>query len=287
MRNICSKWLVSGFLLAAFNVAVDKAAAQKPDAVEEFFQAIETGRVTVVDLTHPLDEQSPFWPEGAPQSPFHATLAATIERDGYFARALALPEHFGTHIDAPAHFDPKGVTIDQIPLQSLMIKAVVVDVTGAPKSDADYRVTVADLENWAKSHGHFPRGCVVFFRTGWATRWPSQELYMNQDTEGVLHFPGLSLQAAQYLVERAHPLAIGIDTASIDYGPSNNFEVHHFTMAAGLYHLENVANLDQLPATGAYIIASPMKLRGGSGSPTRVLAFVGMAGPATRPGRRE
>ncbi len=97
---------------------------------------------------------------------------------------------------------------------------------------------------------------------------------MNQDAEGVLHFPGLSLQAAQYLVERAHPLAIGIDTASIDYGLAKNFEVHHFTMAAGLYHLENVANLDQLPATGAYVIALPMKLRGGSGSPTRVLAVL-------------
>jgi kynurenine formamidase len=184
-----------------------------------------------------------------------------------------MPEHFGTHMDAPAHFDPKGLTVDRLPAESFLRPAVVVNVSKAAKSNPDYRITAAELEVWMKAHGPIPPGSVVFFRTGWASRWPSQKEYMNQDAQGVLHFPGLSLDAARYLLEHARPVAIGIDTSGIDYGPSKNYEVHHLTMAAGLYHLENVANLDRLPATGACVIALPMKLRGGSGSPTRVLAL--------------
>jgi kynurenine formamidase len=133
---------------------------------------------------------------------------------------------------------------------------------------------VQDVKNWEKLNGAIPAGAVVFFRTGWAQRWPSQKEYMNQDQQGVLHFPGLSLEAAHYLLNRAHPVAIGIDTASIDYGPSQKFEVHHLTMPAGLYHLENVANLELLPARGACVVALPMNLKGGSGSPTRVVALI-------------
>jgi kynurenine formamidase len=97
---------------------------------------------------------------------------------------------------------------------------------------------------------------------------------VSQDAQGVMHFPGLSIEAARYLLDHAHPVSIGIDTPSVDYGQSDDFKVHQLTMAAGLYHLEDLANLDLLPATGACIIALPMKLRGGSGSPTRVLALV-------------
>jgi kynurenine formamidase len=185
-----------------------------------------------------------------------------------------MPEHFGTHMDAPAHFSRQGATVDQIPLQQFLSAAVVVDVTEGARSNSDHRVTVQDLEKWVKAHGPVPRGCLVFFRTGWAQRWPSQEDYMHQDARGVLHFPGLSVEAARYLLDHARPVGIGVDTASIDFGPSKNFEVHHLTLAAGLYHLENVANLDQLPATGTYVIALPLKLRDGSGSPSRVVALV-------------
>ncbi len=250
-----------------------EARAQTANPLAEVFQAIHSGQVKVVDLTHALDDQSPFWPEGAAQSPFHASVAATFEHDGYFARSLAMPEHFGTHMDAPAHFDAKGLTVDRIPVENFLGAAIVVDVSEAAKSDVDYRVTVSDLAKWVNAHGAMPRGCVVFFRTGWGARWPSQKDTMNQDAQGVSHFPGLSLEAARYLVDHARPAAIGIDTPSIDYGPSKDFEVHHLTMKAGLYHLENVANLEKLPAAGAYVIALPMKLRDGSGSPARVLAL--------------
>ncbi len=260
-------------LFLIFTAAVPAHAAQA-DPLAKVFAAIRSGDISVIDLTHELDGESPYWPEGKAQTPFHAEVVATFPKYGYFARAISLPEHFGTHMDAPAHFDPDGSTVDQILPRELLVPAVVVDVRQQVKADQDYRVSVADLQRWEHAHRAWPAGAAVFIFTGWSSRWPSQEKYMNQDAQGVLHFPGLSVEAAKYLVEHAHPVAIGIDTGSIDYGPSKNFEAHHVTMKAGLYHLENLANLDRLPARGAYIIALPMKLRGGSGSPTRVVALM-------------
>jgi kynurenine formamidase len=240
----------------------------------ELVQAIHQGWLRIVDLTHDLDERSPFWPEGTEPHPFHAKEVATFEPDGYFARTLQIPEHFGTHMDAPLHFDPQGASLDQIGVEKFVVPAVVVDVTAGAASSPDYRVTVADLEQWVNAQGPMPSGCAVLIHTGWASRWPSQERYVNQDAQGVMHFPGLSIEAARYLLDHGHPVSIGIDTPSVDYGASEDFKVHHLTMAAGLYHLEDLANLDLLPATGACMIALPMKLRGGSGGPTRVLALV-------------
>lgn len=267
-------WILGLTALIGLSMRPIIGRAQLADSLAGVFDGIQSGQIEMIDLTHPLDEQSPYWPEGGAPSPFHARTAATYGHDGYFARTLEFPEHFGTHMDAPAHFDPKGLTVDQIPPNNFLRAAFVVDVSESVKANPDFRVTVDDLKAWEKMHGPMPSGCVVFFRTGWSSRWPSQKNYMNQDAQGVLHFPGLGIEAARYLLDHAHPVAIGIDTASIDYGPSKNFEVHHLTMSAGLYHLENVANLERLPATGAYIVALPMNLRGGSGSPARVLALV-------------
>lgn len=264
----------SAFAFALLMILPAAAFPQQQDPLAEVFRDVKSGAIEIVDLTHPLDARSPYWPEGAPQSPFHASVVSTYDHGGYFARVVTLPEHFGTHMDAPAHFDPKGLTVDQIPVWKFLRPAVVVDVSEKVKSNSDYRVTAQDIQDWEKVHGPIPKESVVFFRTGWAERWPSQKNYMNQDSQGVLHFPGLSVEAARFLIEHAHPVAIGIDTGSIDYGPSKDFEVHHLTMSAGLYHLENVANLDRLPARGADVIAFPMKLRGGSGGPARVVALV-------------
>lgn len=252
--------------------------AEQANPAAALVEAVQRGQMKVVDLTHPLDDQSPYWPEGRAGSPFHARIAGTFEHDGYFALLVEFPEHFATHMDAPLHFDPQGESLDRIPVENFLSAAIVVDVRAATRSNQDYRVTAADLENWVRVYGPMPRSCTVLVRTGWASRWPSQRDYMNQDAQGVLHFPGLSVEAARYLLDHAHPVAIGIDTASIDYGPSKGFEAHHLTMRAGLYHLENLANLELLPETSACIIALPMKLRGGSGSPTRVVALV----PAAR-----
>lgn len=237
----------------------------------QFFEQIRDGSLRMVDLTHILDDTSPNWPG---DSPFHASVAATCRQDGYFVRNLRMAEHSGTHMDAPAHFDRKGATVDQIATEKLLAPAVVIDVSRAVELNPEYRATAQDIENWVIAHGAIPSLAVVFFRTGWDKRWPSKEEYINADAEGVMHFPGLSAEAVRYLLERSHPAGIGIDTGSIDYGPSKDCPVHHLALSAGLYCLENVANLDQLPTTGFSVIALPLRLGGGSGSPARVIAFV-------------
>ena len=241
---------------------------------DEFTKRVRDGELGLVDLTHTLERDSPYWPEDAPGSPFHISFATTYEKDGNFTRYFSMPEHFGTHMDAPLHFCRGGKSVDQIAFERFFAPAVVIDVSYAVVSDADYRVTVKDIENWVEKRGAVPSGALVFFRTGWAERWPSQELYMNMDARGVLHFPGLSVEAAGYLLDHAQPVGFGIDTASVDHGPSTDFPVHHLTMPAGVYHLENVANLDKLPASGFSVIALPLKLGGGSGAPVRVVGLI-------------
>lgn len=241
---------------------------------DEFWKGIRDGRLRLVDLTHTLDQVSPYWPEDAPGSPFHASVATTYEKDGNFTRNLNMPEHSGTHMDSPVHFHPEGESVDRIAAERFFAPAVVIDVSSSAKSDADYRVTAQDIKDWMDLHGVIPPGAVVFFRTGWDERWPSQERYMNADADGVLHFPGLSVEAAHYLLDYAQPVGIGIDTSSVDYGPSKDCPVHNLTMPAGIYHLENLASLKQLPATGFGVIALPLKLGGGSGAPARVIAVV-------------
>jgi kynurenine formamidase len=242
--------------------------------VDLFSSGLRVGKMRLVDLTHTLDGDTPYWPGNSPGSPFHTSAATTYQQDGNFTRNLRMPEHFGTHMDAPVHFDPQGQSVDCIPVERFLAPGVVIDVSPATRLNADYRVTALDIEKWTEEHGPVPSGAVVFFRTGWATRWPSQGKYMNADTNGVLHFPGLSLEAARYLVGHVQPVGIGIDTASVDYGPSRDCPVHNLTMPAGIYHLENLANLDQLPATGFSVIALRLKLGGGSGAPARVIALV-------------
>jgi kynurenine formamidase len=244
------------------------------NVADKFGDGVGDSRVRLIDLTHTLDHDSPYWPEEAPGSPYYTSVATTYQKDGNFTRNFSMPEHSGTHMDAPVHFDPSGESVDRIAIGKLIARAVVIDVSSVAKSNADYRVTVQDLEGWIEQHGKIPPDAVVFFRTGWAVRWPSQEKYMNADANGVLHFPGLSVEAVRYLLEHARPVGIGIDTASVDYGPSTDCPVHNLTMHAGIYHLENVANLEQLPATGFSMIALPLKLGGGSGAPARVIALV-------------
>jgi len=227
----------------------------------------------IVDLTHSISEKIPNW-EGAAESPFHAKQVASFEKEGYFAREISLPEHFGTHIDAPAHFAPGVWTVDQIPPQRLVAPLVVIDVRGKVENNPDYLVSLDDVAVWERDNGQVPAGAVVMARTGWAARWDSMKAYRNADDKGTMHFPGFGLDAAQFLVHSRKIWGLGIDTLSVDYGPSKDFPVHHFTAKNNVYHLENVANLDQAPDVGAIVVVSPAKLEGGSGGPVRIFALL-------------
>jgi len=176
-------------------------------------------------------------------------------------------------MDAPAHFPPGKITVDEIPVTHFFGPAVVIDVQAEAAKDADYRLRVTRVEKWEALHGHIPAGSIVLLRTGWGARWPDQTSYRNMDANGAMHFPGYSVEAAKLLMERG-VVGLGIDTLSIDYGESKNFEVHRVDLPGGLFNLENLANLDELPEAGAFLIAAPIKLEGGSGGPCRVFAIL-------------
>jgi kynurenine formamidase len=227
----------------------------------------------VVDLTHTLGPKSPDW-EGTEKRPFEARDLATYEKDGYFTRYISMQEHFSTHIDAPAHFHQGGWTVDQIPPDHLVAPLVVLDISKPGAANVDYAMTVADIESWEKQHGKIPHGAVVEVYTGWAAKWDSMAAYRNADAKGAMHFPGVSLAAAQFLVEQRGVYGIGIDTLSVDVGESQDFPVHQYTSKHNVYHLENSTNLDQVPATGATVVVGAADLEGGSGGPVRILALI-------------
>jgi kynurenine formamidase len=232
---------------------------------------IPSGRTRVLDLSYAINDKLVPWP--GDQKWFEAKVNATVEKNGYFTRSFWMLEHYGTHLDAPAHFPPGKTTVDQIPVKQLFGPAVVIDVRAEGAKDADYQLPAASVGEWEKRHGRIPEGAIVLLRTGWASRWPDAQKYRNQDAQGKMHFPGFSLEAAKLLVERKVS-GLGCDTMSIDYGASGDFAVHHLALGTGLYHLENLADLSALPETGAFLIVAPIKLEGGSGGPVRVFALL-------------
>jgi D-alanyl-D-alanine dipeptidase/kynurenine formamidase len=239
---------------------------------------IDVARARVVDLTYTFDATTLYWPTSP--SAFELTRLSFGRVEGgwfYASNSFCAPEHGGTHLDAPIHFAEHGWTTEQIPLRRLMAPAVVVDVGRQAEADRDYRLTPDDLRAWEAAHGAVPKGAIVLLRTGWGPRWPDRKRYFGDDTPGDashLHFPSYGKEAAGILVGDRGVAALGVDTASIDYGPSKDFAVHQVAMLANVPGLENVANLDQLPATGAFVVALPMKIGGGSGGPLRIVAFL-------------
>jgi kynurenine formamidase len=227
----------------------------------------------VIDLTHTLDDRSPNW-EGTEKSPYHSHELGNIERDGYYSRIFTTQEHYGTHMDAPAHFASGMWTIDQIPAERLVRPLVVLDVRGEVKNNPDYEVSMQDIASWEDAHGQIPIGAVVMAHTGWDDRWHSQKAFRNEQSDHQTHYPGFSLEAAKFLVKSRDVVGLGIDTMSVDKGDTTTFPVHLFTSQESVYHLENVANLALVPPSGATVVVAPIKLENGSGGPARVLALV-------------
>jgi kynurenine formamidase len=259
-------------------IAVVSACSRAPES-----PPVDLSRVQLVDLTHPLDSATLYWPT-SPSRFQMERLAYGPTPGGWFysANRFSAPEHGGTHLDAPIHFHEGGVTADRVPLDRLIAPAVVIDVTDRAAADPDYRLTPGDVDAFERDHGVIPAGAIVLLRTGWSTRWPDPKRYLGDDRPGDasnLHFPSYGAEAARILVEQRHVAALGADVASIDYGPSTDFLVHRIAAAQGVPGLENLTNLDRLPATGAVVAALPLKIAGGSGGPARVVAFVPGATP--------
>jgi kynurenine formamidase len=244
--------------------------AQKPGA-------FPSGRV--VDLTHAFDTNSVYWPTAQPFK-LETDFEGMTEK-GYFYSAYrySAAEHGGTHLDSPIHFAKGRYTVDEVPLQQLMGAAIVIDVTAQCAANPDYLVSVADFQNWERRNGRISPGTIVLLRTGFGKYYPDRKKYLGTDERGdqavaKLHFPGLDPAAARWLTENRSIKAIGLDTASIDHGQSTLFESHRILFEKNIPAFENVANLDQLPVKGFSVIALPMKIKGGSGGPLRIVAIL-------------
>jgi kynurenine formamidase len=233
----------------------------------------------LVDLSHPFNERTIYWPTA---EKFTLTKVAEGETEGgwfYAANNFAAAEHGGTHLDAPIHFARGGDRADEIPLQRLTGQAVAVDLSQRVANNADYLISRADLRRWERRNGRIPRRAIVLLRTGWERFWPDAARYLGTAERGEaavpkLHFPGLSEGGARWLVRQRSVKAVGIDTASIDYGQSTNFLAHRVLGAANVPVFENVARVGRLPARGFAIVALPMKIEGGSGGPLRIMAVL-------------
>jgi kynurenine formamidase len=240
-------------------------------------QTIDLTATKVVDLSHVFDAKTIYWPtesKGFELLQEHKGL--TKGGFFYYANKFCAPEHGGTHIDAPMHFAESRWTNSDIPLDRLIRRAVVIDISQKAEKNPDYALTPADVAEWEAAHGRIPDGAIVLLRTGWSARWPDRKAYLGDDTPGDasnLHFPSYGAQAAAHLVSERHVSLIGVDTASVDHGSSRDFPVHRIIGAANVAGLENLANLEQLPPTGAVVMALPMKIAQGSGAPARVIAF--------------
>ena len=231
-----------------------------------------------VDLTHAFSDSSVYWPTDTVGFE-HEELAYGPTEGGWFYSSYRYggAEHGGTHLDAPIHFAEGREASDQIPLSKLIGPASVVDVSD--RATADYLVSIGDLTAWESAHGQIPDGAILLVRTGWDDRYADRTAYLGTDLIGPqavpqLHFPGLAPEAAQWLVDNRSIAAFGLDTPSIDYGQSPDFRVHVILLAENIPGFENVANLAALPPTGAFVVALPMKIEGGSGGPLRIVAFV-------------
>lgn len=277
MSQRFAAWTVV-FTLASASACAPAADTDAGDVIASLFSGESA---EWIDMSYAYDESTIYWPTA---EPFRLEVVAQgMREDGWYAaNNFSTAEHGGTHLDAPIHFAERRETADQVPLWRLIGPAAVVDVRAAASADPDYLVGVADLEGWETEHGVIADGSILLLHSGWGERWPDRARYLGTDRAGAdattdLHFPGLDPAAARWLVENRRVAAVGIDTPSIDSGQNGHasgFESHRILYAENVPGFENVAALDRLPPTGAYVIALPMKIGGGSGAPLRIVGVV-------------
>ena len=223
----------------------------------------------VVDLTHTMHEDMPFWPG---TGPFEIERLADYD-EGYRMHRFSLWENNGTHIDAPAHFIEGGRSVNELGLNDLVVPVAVINVQDRVALDPDYQLSVQDVLTWEERNGRVRSGSLVVMNTGWYKKFSDPKVYINQDETGVLHFPGFSVAAAQLLVER-DIAGIGIDTLSLDPGNDLSFPVHKIILGAGKFQVENMNNLDALPARGAVAVIGVLPVKDASQAQARIFAFM-------------
>jgi kynurenine formamidase len=226
----------------------------------------------VLDLTHVLSAAFPIWPGNAP---IKITNVAKVAKDGYYANRWEVGEHHGTHLDSPSHFAAEGATADRLEASSLIVPAAVIDIRERVRKDMDTLVTIDDIKAWEKKHGRLPKNCGVFLNCGWDARANDAKAFLGTDRSGTLHFPGFAKDTVEFLVKVREVAGLGVDTLSLDFGPSRDFSAHKTWLGAGKWGLECVANLSEMPPAGATVFVGGPKVSGASGGPTRAMAIWG------------
>ena len=222
----------------------------------------------VVDLSHLLHEKIPIWPGGVP---FSREILADWDKDGYRMFKFIMGENVGTHVDAPSHFVKGAPNIDDI--KNIFLPAIKIDIEGKVEKDPTAALTPDDIKAWEKKNGRIPPGSLVIINTGWWRKWGRPAEYVNMK-EGVMRFPGISPEGARELVKRKIA-AIGIDTLSLDPGPSKDFSAHKILFKAGIWGIENLTNLDKLPPKGFHVFVGMINIKDGTQTPARVIAVLG------------
>lgn len=269
------------FIVSLFLYLLSACNEQKTPTLDSN-ESTQTNRSKkqIVDLSHEYSNETVYWVTSKEFKLDTVFKGQTDKGFYYCANNFSTAEHGGTHIDAPIHFAEKGQTVDEIPLENLIGPAIKIDVSSKTIDNSDYLIKVDDLLAWEnKEKMKIPVGSIILLETGFSKYYPDKVKYMGtaergEDAVKKLHFPGLSEEAANWLVEERNINAIGIDTPSIDYGQSEYFESHVILLSKNIPAFENLTNLDKLPGNGFEIIALPMKIKNGSGSPLRIVAII-------------
>jgi kynurenine formamidase len=237
------------------------------------FEQLFNGELNIIDLTHTLNNTSPYWPNEKGNPFKYDTIIAHKSRSPMMG-AYSTPEHFGTHLDAPIHGGDNLKSVEQLTAKDMFGPAVVIDISKQSEINPDYTLSITDILDWEAVNGKLPKGVIVLLYTGWSEKWTDYEAYKNEDKDSKMHFPGFSVDAAQFLIDERDIRGIGIDNMSVDAAQAKGFPVHGIINGSGKYQLENVANLRLLPPTGTFLIVAPIKIQDGSGGQVRLFAVV-------------
>ncbi len=260
---------VSRRSLLKFGLGAAAAAMALPLGQVQAAAVRRTTFSNVADLTHVLGPDFPTFPGGAP---FKVEQAVSFEKDGYYGSNISYWEHTGTHMDAPVHFSKDGLFVDQLPIETLVVPAAVINIGERAAGDPDSVVTPDDILAWERRYGRLPDGAAVLMASGWGARAGSLAAFRNSDAGGTMHFPAFGKPAIDFLLSERRISGIGVDTLSLDFGPSQDFAVHFTLLSTNRWGLENLANLEAIPPSGATLFVGAPKVAAGSGGPSRVMA---------------
>ena len=270
MRVIRIRWVSA--VAALCYAACAALAADASRGLSDVYATLANQKF--VDLTHTFGPKTPHWKGFGEEK---VVELYTIKKDGFLVQQFTHVGQWGTHIDAPAHFHEGLRTIDQIPLQQMVLPLVVIDVHDKVAKNPDYTLKVEDINNWETRHGRVPERAFVAMRTDWSKRWPDDAAMQNKDAKGTAHYPGWSKEVLKLLYEDRKITASGHETTDTDPGLAtthDDYSLESYILGLNHYQIEMLANLDQVPEAGALVIVTWPKAQGGTGFPARVLAVV-------------